>query len=54
MTEHVEKHWCPSITSTDFLGGEPLRFSEDVRPLVLFMIGEDRSRGTDLARIRSK
>jgi hypothetical protein len=26
VIEHVEKHWCPTITSCDFLGGEPFRF----------------------------
>ena len=28
---HVEKHWCPSILSTDLVGGEPFRFEEDRR-----------------------
>ncbi len=41
MIEHVEKYWCPSITSAAFLGGEPFRFREDRRPRVVFMIGED-------------
>jgi nicotinamidase-related amidase len=27
VVEHIEKHWCPSITSADFLGGEPFRFA---------------------------
>ena len=29
VIEHVEKHWCPTVTSTDFLGGEPFRFMDD-------------------------
>lgn len=29
IVEHIEKYWCPSITSVDFLGGEPFRFSKD-------------------------
>jgi nicotinamidase-related amidase len=29
MIEHVEKYWCPSITSTALLGGEPFRFHGD-------------------------
>ena len=41
MIEHVEKYWCPSITSVDFLGGKPFRFSEDMRPTAMLMIGED-------------
>ncbi|MEX2167795.1 MAG: cysteine hydrolase family protein [Pirellulales bacterium] len=31
VVEHVEKHWCPSILSTDLIGGEPFRFQEDRR-----------------------
>jgi nicotinamidase-related amidase len=27
VVEHIEKHWCPTIESTDFLGGEPFRFA---------------------------
>jgi nicotinamidase-related amidase len=29
VIEHVEKYWCPTITSCDFLGGEPFRFKGD-------------------------
>jgi nicotinamidase-related amidase len=32
MVEHVERHWCPTITSVDLTGGEPFRFREDQRP----------------------
>lgn len=28
---HVERHWCPSITSADIAGGKPFRFAEDKR-----------------------
>lgn len=31
VIEHVEKYWCPSITSVDFVGGKPFRFAEDKR-----------------------
>ncbi|HVY70368.1 MAG TPA: protein-signal peptide and transmembrane prediction [Verrucomicrobiae bacterium] len=31
VVEHVEKYWCPSITSTDITGIFPFRFSEDRR-----------------------
>jgi nicotinamidase-related amidase/type 1 glutamine amidotransferase len=41
MVEHVEKYWCSTVSSTDFVGGKPFRFKEDVRPKVVFMIGED-------------
>jgi nicotinamidase-related amidase len=29
MVEHVEKYWCPSITSAALLGGAPFRFRGD-------------------------
>ncbi|MBI2825366.1 MAG: cysteine hydrolase family protein [Planctomycetia bacterium] len=31
VVEHVEKYWCPTITSVDLLGGQPFRFAEDKR-----------------------
>jgi len=40
VVEHIEKHWCPTITSVDFLGGEPFRFAGDRRPQLVFVIGE--------------
>ena len=30
---HVEKFWCPTITSTDITGRPPFRFKEDSRPV---------------------
>ena len=27
VVEHVEKYWCPTIESTDFVGGEAFRFA---------------------------
>jgi nicotinamidase-related amidase/type 1 glutamine amidotransferase len=41
IIEHIEKYWCPSITSVDFLGGKPFHFKEDKRPHVVFVIGEN-------------
>ena len=32
VVEHVEKYWCPTILSTDLVGGKPFRFKEDKRP----------------------
>ena len=29
MVEHVEKYWCPTITSAALLGGAPFRFAGD-------------------------
>ena len=33
VVQHVEKYWCPSITSADLVGGKPFRFKEDLRNL---------------------
>ncbi len=41
VIEHIEKNWCPTITSVDFLGGKEFRFSEDKRPTVAFVVSED-------------
>lgn len=32
VIEHVEKYWCPTLTSSDFTGKPPFRFKEDPRP----------------------
>ncbi len=41
VVEHIEKYWCPSITSADFLGGEPFRFQGDIKKRITFIIGEN-------------
>jgi len=41
VIEHIEKYWCPSITSPDLLAGAPFSFREDKRPSVVLVIGED-------------
>lgn len=43
IVEHVERVVCPTITSVDFLGGEPFRFRDDQRSIVM-LIGEDEYR----------
>ena len=41
VIEHIEKHWCPTITSADVLKEkQPFVFSKDQRPHVVMMIGE--------------
>ncbi len=40
IIEHIEKFVCPTITSVDFLGGEPFRFSRDRRNVTM-LIGDD-------------
>ncbi len=32
VINHVERFWCPTISSTDLVGGKPFRFQEDKRP----------------------
>jgi hypothetical protein len=27
IVEHIEKYWCPTITSDQLVGGEPFRFA---------------------------
>ncbi len=40
VIEHIEKYWCPSITSCDLVGGAAFAFKEDKRPHVVFVISE--------------
>jgi type 1 glutamine amidotransferase len=42
VVEHIERRWCPTITSADVLGdGKPFVFAQDKRPHVVFIVGED-------------
>lgn len=41
VVEHIEKHWCSSLTSSDFLGGTPFRFQDDKRPHLVIISAED-------------
>lgn len=29
---HIEKYWCPTLTSDQILGGQPFRFADDTKP----------------------
>ena len=31
VVEHIERHWCPTVTSDQILGGAPHRFADDER-----------------------
>ncbi len=31
VVAHVERYWCPSLTSDQLVGGKPFRFAEDRR-----------------------
>ncbi len=41
VVEHIEKYWCPTITSVDLIGGVPLKFKADTRPQLTMVIAED-------------
>lgn len=41
VVEHIEQYWCPSVTSADFLGGEPFRFKGHVTKKIVLIIGEN-------------
>lgn len=47
MIAHVEKYWCPSVTSADILGGKEFRFSADKRPRILMVSAEDEYKTAD-------
>ncbi len=47
VIEHIEKYWCPTISSRDFLSGVAFHFREDHRPHLVIVIGEDEY---DMAR----
>jgi nicotinamidase-related amidase len=32
VTWHIEKYWCPTITSDQIVGGSPFRFAADTKP----------------------
>jgi nicotinamidase-related amidase len=36
VTQHIEKYWCPTITSDQILGGHPFRFAADRRARPMF------------------
>ena len=41
VVEHIERHWCPTLVSGDFLDGKEYRFPDDTRPHVVIVQGED-------------
>jgi len=41
VVEHIERHWCPSLTSGDLLDGKEYRFPGDTRPTVAILLGEE-------------
>jgi nicotinamidase-related amidase/type 1 glutamine amidotransferase len=41
VLEHVEKYWCPTVTSASFLNKPTFRFEVDTRPHVAFIVSDD-------------
>lgn len=41
VIEHIEKYWCPTVTSTDLTDRPAFRFEEDKRPHVVFIVSDD-------------
>ncbi len=41
IIEHIEKFVCPTITSTDLLDKPAVRFTEDDRPHIAFLVSDD-------------
>ncbi len=39
--EHIERYWCPTVTSADILGGQPFRFAADKRKHLVIVMAED-------------
>lgn len=44
VVEHIEQHWCPTILSTDLLGGEEFRFKDDHRKHLVVLCAEKEYR----------
>ena len=40
IVEHIEEYVCPTVLSTDVVGGKPHRFFDDKRPTVAVVISE--------------
>jgi type 1 glutamine amidotransferase len=47
VIEHIEKHICPTITSSDLLGGPAFRFRADRRPHVALVSYDDEYRSAE-------
>ncbi len=41
IVSHIERYVCPTITSDQFVGGNPFRFADDKRPHLVMLIAED-------------
>jgi len=56
VVEHIERHWCPTVTSDALAEGDEFRFSEDKRRHIALLMSEDeydtQRTLTDFARMR--
>lgn len=50
VVDHIEQHWCPTILSSDLLGGKEYRFPADTRPTIVVVAAEDEYRTEDTLR----
>ncbi|MBN82562.1 MAG: nicotinamidase [Planctomycetaceae bacterium] len=41
IVEHIERNWCPTLTSTAFTGTPEFRFQADRRPHIVLVMAED-------------
>jgi type 1 glutamine amidotransferase len=41
IVDHIERHVCPTFTSSDILGGQEFRFAADRRPTLAIIMAED-------------
>jgi putative heme-binding domain-containing protein len=41
VIEHIEKHWCPTLTSSDFTGKPEFRSKEDERPHIVCVLNDN-------------
>ena len=44
VVEHIEKYWCPTVLSTDFIGGDEFRFKDDKRKHLVVLCAEQEYR----------
>jgi nicotinamidase-related amidase/type 1 glutamine amidotransferase len=47
VVEHIEKYWCPTITSGDLLDGKEFRFPADKRPHLVAIVSEEEYETND-------
>ena len=40
IAQHIEQYWCPTVLSTDIVGGEPFQFSDDKRKHIVVVMSE--------------